>query len=403
MTTSESIVYLLSDVLGGVTSIISNLLRYRKLDQFRYDVVLMRYIGRSVDRPNPDRLLADSLRAVTFDGMDNVEKVLQHVHEAIPAGEGVAVSNEGLGLAALTRYNSGRAVFHILHNDSNDCYEVAKRYDHVVDGFITYARLMYEKSQQLLPHRRDTIFYLPYGVPIPQERRTASDGPIRLLFAARLIREKGIYELPGIDEALLARGVRASWTVVGSGPGGDEVRREWRNASVRWTGALPNSDVLRLCQEHDIFVFPTTFPEGLPVALLEAMAAGVVPVATNLPGGLQEAVQHGLSGYLHPPSDIDGFAASIASLHRDRAKLDSMSMAARQRAQEEFDIQKRVLGYQNLFARWRELRRPRSGHGAISYGSRLDKEWIPNWVVRTARRIRRRMVPTVSGTRGAEL
>jgi hypothetical protein len=66
-----------------------------------------------------------------------------------------------------------------------------------------------------------------------------------------------------------------------------------------------------------------------------------------------------------------------------------MSVTARKLVQEEFDIEKRVLAYQDLFARWRELRRPRPRHLAVSYGSRLDKIWIPNWLVRMARRTRR--------------
>ncbi len=397
---SPSVVYLVPDTYGGVANIIGNLLRYRGPDELKYHVVLTRDTSQAASSPIPERLAADSQRSVVFErSLDNFETVLRRVYKSIPSGEGVVVANDWLGLAALARRSCDRTVLQILHSDTEYWYGMAKEHEAGIDGFITYARLIYEKLQRLLPHRRDAIFYLPYGVPIPSEVRTASTGAIRLLLVARLEAAKGIYELPAIDEALLARGVQPRWTIVGSGPDGDIVRAQWRSSRVHWTGLLPNSDVLGLYREHDVLVLPTRM-EGFPVSLLEAMAAGVVPVVTDLPGGIQQAVRPGVTGYLHPFSDVSGFAESIAGLHYDRTRLEKMSVAARQIVQEEFDIRQRASAYQNLFARWRELRRPRTRRLPISYGNRLDKEWIPNWVVRTVRRIRRAGVPRTNGILG---
>ncbi|MFI5089784.1 MAG: glycosyltransferase family 4 protein [Terriglobales bacterium] len=400
---SPSVVYVLPDAYGGVASIIGSLLRYRRPDDLQYHVLLTRDTSQAAERPIPEPLAADSQCSVVFErSLDNFEVVLRRVHKSIPSGGGVVVANDWLGLAALSRHNCDRTVFHILHGDMDYCYELATYHDPIVDGFITYARSIYEKLQRLLPHRLDTIFYLPYGVSIPEEPRRSRTGAIRLLFVARLEAAKGIYELPAIDEALLARGVQPRWTIVGSGPDGDRVRTHWLDSRVCWTGLLANRDVLPLYREHDVLVLPTR-TEAFPVSLLEAMAAGVVPVVTDLPGGIQEVVQPGVTGFLHPFSDVDGFAGSIADLHRDRVMLEKMSMAARHIVQEEFDIQRRVSAYQDLFARWKELRRPRPQRLPASCGNRLDKEWIPNWLVRTMRKIRRRtMVPAInsSGERG---
>jgi len=397
---SPSVVYLLPDVFGGVASMIGNLLRYRRPDDLKYHVVLTRDVSEAAHRPIPEPLAVDSQRSVVFErSLDNIEAVLRRVYKSIPSGEGVVVANDWLGLAALTGHNHDRTVLHILHSDTDSWYERAAQYDPMLDGFITHTRLIYEKLQRLLPHRRDTIYYLPYGVPIPPEPRAASNGPIRLLFVARLEAEKGIYELPAIDEALSARGVQSRWTIVGSGRDEDTVRARWRSSRVHWTGLLPNCEALRLYREHDVLVLPTRI-EGFPVSLLEAMAAGVVPVVTDLPGGIQQVVQPGVTGHLHPYSDVNGFAASIAGLHRDRVKLDQMSKAARQIVQEGFDIRQRVCGYQELFARWRELRRPRPMRLTMTRGNRLDQAWIPNWLVRMIRHTRRNgLSGWVKGTR----
>jgi len=398
---SPSVVYILPDALGGVATLIGNLLRYRRPDDLRYHVVLTRDLRQRGERPIPDRLSVDCQSAVVFErSIDNLEKVLRDVRRSIPAGEGIVVANEWLGLAALSESDCGRTVLHILHGDMDFCYELAIRHEPVIDGFVTHTRLIYEKLRRFLPHRWDRIFYLPYGVAIPSERRAAANGPIRLLFVARLVQDKGICELPAIDEALLARDVQARWTIVGSGPDGDRVKAEWQNPRVRWTGVLSNVDVLSLYSEHDVLVLPTRM-EGFPVSMLEAMAAGVVPVVTDLPGGIQQAVQHAVTGYLHRFWDVDGFAESIARLDNDRARLETMSVAAHQLVRDEFDIRKRVTAYQDLFARWRELRRTDRGRLPVPYGNRLDKKWLPNCLVRTLRRIiRGTIVPAISSSGG---
>jgi glycosyltransferase involved in cell wall biosynthesis len=121
-------------------------------------------------------------------------------------------------------------------------------------------------------------------------------------------------------------------TVAGSGP--DE--REFLNASVeflvngqmRFVGSIANHHVATLMARSDVFVLPSAF-EGLPVALLEAMAYGVVPVAAHCRSGVDEVVNHGDNGFLVPVGDIDGFADRIAQLAGNSERLPWMSQAAR--------------------------------------------------------------------------
>ncbi len=62
-----------------------------------------------------------------------------------------------------------------------------------------------------------------------------------------------------------------------------------------------------------------------------------------------------------------------------------MSAAARRAVADRFDIRQRVGDYQDLYARWRQLYRPLAAAGHLQYGSRLDRPWIPNAVVRLVR------------------
>jgi glycosyltransferase involved in cell wall biosynthesis len=237
-----------------------------------------------------------------------------------------------------------------------------------------------------LPHRRSTIWHLPYGVEIPSRARRRSSGPLRAIFAGRLEQgQKGIFDLPQIDRALEARRVSVTWTIAGGGPDEEELKRRWTfNPQVRWVGRLSADEIARAYVDQDLFVLPTRH-EGFPVALLEAMAAGLVPVVSDIESGVPEVVDDDRTGVKLPVGDVVAFAEAIARFDRERGRLDVMSAQARARVTARFDIRDRVGDYQRLYSRWRELYRPLAGPERLQYGSRLDRPWLPNPLVRFVR------------------
>jgi len=138
-----------------------------------------------------------------------------------------------------------------------------------------------------------------------------------------------------------------------------------------------------LCADHDVFVLPS-HAEGLSVATVEAMSVGLVPVVSDLPC-MEELVEHGRTGLRAAVRTPQAFADAIAGLARDRDLLEAIGAAARQCAVDRFDVRARVGPYQQVYARWRELYRPRPASVSPSFGSRLDQPWIPNPVVRLVR------------------
>ena len=209
---------------------------------------------------------------------------------------------------------------------------------------------------------------------------------MRLLYVGRLTRGKGVFDLPVIDARLRERGVAVSWTVQGTGPHETALKDAWRAQDIRWSGMQPMADVLRLYASHDVLVMPSR-NEGLPVALLEAGAAGVVPVVSNLASGIPDVVVPGTTGYRPEPGDIDGFVEAIALLASDRGRLERMSRHVRERVAANYDAAACTAAYERLFADWREWKRPRPARVRLPYGSRLDQPWIPNPVVRAIRSV----------------
>ena len=128
------------------------------------------------------------------------------------------------------------------------------------------------RTSPRLPHRAETIFYLPYGIPLPTAGRQPADGALRLLYAGRIEHgQKGVFDLPDMDRQLSAEGVRVEWTIAGAGPDEAELKQRWAfNPSVRWLGGVKHASMQSIYALHDVFVLPTRF-EGFPVALVEAV------------------------------------------------------------------------------------------------------------------------------------
>ncbi|MDQ3644532.1 MAG: glycosyltransferase family 4 protein [Actinomycetota bacterium] len=101
---------------------------------------------------------------------------------------------------------------------------------------------------------------------------------------------------------------------------------------VRWLGWLDETAKRAALERADVFVLPST-SEGLPVALLEAMAHGKAVVASRV-GGIPEIVEDGREGLLVEPGDPQRLASALARLLEDRALARTLGAAARARAAE---------------------------------------------------------------------
>lgn len=95
-------------------------------------------------------------------------------------------------------------------------------------------------------------------------------------------------------------------------------------------------DLLGALAAADLFVMPS-YQEGLPLALVEAMALGVPVVASRI-NAVPEAVEHGVDGWLVPPGDVGALAAAIEALRRDEALRARLAAAGRRKAERLFDL-----------------------------------------------------------------
>lgn len=191
----------------------------------------------------------------------------------------------------------------------------------------------YRRSLQLDPSAVQVLHnpvVLPPAVrhPAPESRRLV------VLALGRLGRRKGTYDLLDAVESLPA-GVRARIRVRLAGDGEiAQVRAEVADRGLGdavdvagWLAPRERDEALR---KADIFVLPS-HDEGLPMALLEAMAHGLVPITTPV-GGIPEAVTDGVHGLLVPPGDPARLAAALQLLVENDALRGTFAHQARLQA-----------------------------------------------------------------------
>lgn len=133
----------------------------------------------------------------------------------------------------------------------------------------------------------------------------------------------------------------ARLVLVGLGPLEEQLREQAERLglgdAVLFTGM--RDDVFELLPALDVFVLSSRF-EGLPIALLEAMASGVAPVATKV-GGIPEVITHGDDGLLIDPGDPGVLAAALTKVLDDDGDRARLAAAARRRAGD-FDLGRAV-------------------------------------------------------------
>ena len=157
-------------------------------------------------------------------------------------------------------------------------------------------------------------------------RRTSDE--CRLLFLSRLVREKGVYELADAFKNIASENKEASLVYAGNGPEECALKKHVKGLGlegrVTFAGYVRGQDKVRVLDESDIFVFPTYYGEGCPVALLEAMAAAL-PVITTPVGGIPNIVQPRHNGILLNSVDAQSIAEALRELLDDKQLRKAIS------------------------------------------------------------------------------
>ena len=123
------------------------------------------------------------------------------------------------------------------------------------------------------------------------------------------------------------------------------VNRNGLNNHIKFLGV--RKDIADLLSASDIFVLSSDW-EGLPLTVIEAMAAGKPVVATAV-GGVPELIKDNVNGFLVQPKDPDSLAQALIKMAGDREASREMGAMGRKMAREKFDIRIMAKAYENLY------------------------------------------------------
>lgn len=178
--------------------------------------------------------------------------------------------------------------------------------------------------------------------PVRREARGGAAAPLRLLYLARMIPEKGL--LRCLEAACLLRdaGIPFRLTLAGEGPLLKElplrVRALRLESMVAVAGAVPWQQVRPLLSVHDLLWAPSTYAEGQPYALLEALEAGM-PALACVPNAAMRELVDACDGALVPVApDAQSLAALTVALAAAPGELARLQQLARQTAERRFSV-----------------------------------------------------------------
>jgi len=195
---------------------------------------------------------------------------------------------------------------------------------------------------------------IPNGVDIPalhSKRPTipGNNGPFQLVFAGRVTQTKGVFVL--LEALGKAKKDLDSVALQTFGPMEDRISYERAKQTFGVAGLVEDhghdEQWHRTLQEGQVFVLPS-FYEGLPLALLEAMAHGLAVIATPV-GAIPDIIAEGRTGLLVPVGDADKLASAIVWMGRNESVVRAMGHAGRKIVESRYSSAAMAEGYLNLY------------------------------------------------------
>jgi len=286
-----------------------------------------------------------------------------HAHYAIPHATAALLSRQVLEASGRTR---APRVVTTLHGTDITLVGSDPSYSEIVaysiersDGVTAVSESLREVTRRELCVRREIEVipnFLDCGVyrrrPVAALRqRFAPDDSTRLV--VHLSNFRPVKRIDAVMEvfARISRRVPARLLLIGDGPELGTAYRLGRELNIsHLVEALGSQeDIIPLLSAADLFLLPSA-QESFGLAALEAMACGV-PVVASRVGGLPEVIDHGTSGFLHEPADLDGMAASAIALLTDADLHARVADAALRQVQVRFCVDLVVPKYEEHYRR----------------------------------------------------
>ncbi len=343
-------------LMGGVASFHRNMIENRPDDTFNIQCIFLNplhWVGK-----RSDNVVLEEKDCVFEFSAEPLVNIAKRLEKLISKHEGAIITNFQTELATLEIFYKPQKTIYFICQD--EAYiKLATMYDHIIDVIITHNISVYEKICELLPTRKGDIHFIQHGVTIQnfQKKVNKTEG-LKLVFLARHVKLKGIYDLPKIDDELLKRGINAEWAIFGDGEEKTNFVAEVQyKKNFTFFTPKTSEDVISLLKDQDVYILPSIL-DGLPVSLLEAMSVGCVPIVYNFSEGIKNVITDDI-GYVVDKNDTIAVADKIEYLSKNRDILRKLSISCTEKINKEFDVKKQSGEYFKLYKEYKKRKKNR--------------------------------------------
>ncbi len=245
--------------------------------------------------------------------------------------------------------------------DDGDYYEQAYRLGRYCNALVCVSRRIEQTIAQLHPELGAKTRVIHNTSVRERNVARARDGSrsdrMRIVYTGRLSQyQKRILDFVDLADALTRSGIPYAIELIGSFPPHDEAAGLFPQraadhlaaGTIRVRGRLEREEIFAELRASDVFVLLSDF-EGLPLSLVEAMAAGCVPVTAEIESGIGELVTPDVDGVVVPGRDYDRWAHVIAELWRDPGRRERLSAQAQATVRERFTVEAIAQQFDGVF------------------------------------------------------
>ncbi len=353
--------------IGGLQQVVVNICRTIDREKFDISVLCLRTLGEFV--PEIERMgipvhylpqlvgrtdyfsflkVADILRREKIDVIHthNTQPLLDGTTGALLSGVHTVVhTDHARDFPDKFRYMLAE---HIM---SYFVYKMVGVSEHTSENLICYEKISSKKVLTIENGIDGSRFEVKIDPAYMRKELGIRDhGPI-IGLGVRLAQQKGITYLLQAMPEIIRNYSDITLVVVGQGKAQDQLEEEVVRLGIADHVLFPGArlDIPELLQLFDLYVLPSLW-EGMPMVLLEAMAAGCPIVATEV-GGVAKVVDHGVNGLLVPPQNVEQLAAAVNKVLGDKQLQKQFSQQGRRKFERNFSADIMTRQYEKLYLR----------------------------------------------------
>ena len=340
----NELIYILPDHVGGVASVIGNLLKYSKSD-LKKTVLLLR---TSHDGNISYRFDCDNQQVINIDPHQSLSSVYKEICRYVSPNS-VIISNDGwFEIDALAYCNKSNPLVYILHGNFDHYYQQISKHSNRISKVITVSSYLKSQAMRYFDGGVEFIRF-PISNTESFNDQKYNGEQIIINYAGRLEVAKGTQHFPLLVSKLNGLGINFRFNIFGAGEDYDILMSALgKYTNIHIYGQRSHEEIIKSnSTAHINLLFSQT--EGLPVCVVEAMKSGMVPIVFELPSGIPDIIQDKVNGFILPQGNISDVVRIIDKLYKDRKYMKDIATSAMRFAQKEFDPYEQTRKYESTF------------------------------------------------------